>query len=98
MIAPFYKSQDKAFTLLRGDCIALLESFEFAFDMIFADPPYGLSNGCISVEMSRARRNELDVSGRRAELLERLERQAQLFARSRSVNEERENYYVDLPF
>ncbi len=291
MIAPFYKSQDKAFTLLRGDCIALLESFEFAFDMIFADPPYGLSNGGISVqsgkmvcvdkgawdkskgfdgdeqfartwlaacrkklkpggtiwvsgtyhnifsvarclvelgfkilncitwvktnpppnlsykyfthsaeyilwarreqktphffnyelmrtlnggtqmrdvwtlpaiaawekscgkhptqkplcvlaraiqastmpgawvldpfsgssttgiaanllgrrflgieredvflEMSRARRNELDVSGRRAELLERLERQAQLFARSRSVNEERENYYVDLPF
>ncbi|NCC19272.1 MAG: site-specific DNA-methyltransferase, partial [Bacteroidia bacterium] len=32
------------FTLLEGDCMELLPQFEFKFDMIFADPPYFLSN------------------------------------------------------
>ena len=49
MITPFYKSLDRNFTLLKGDCIELLNSFEFKFDMIFADPPYHLSNDGISV-------------------------------------------------
>lgn len=53
MITPFYKSLDKNFTLLKGDCIELLNSFEFKFDMIFADPPYHLSNGGISVQSGR---------------------------------------------
>lgn len=53
MITPFYKSPDKNFTLLKGDCIELLNSFEFKFDMIFADPPYHLSNGGISVQSGR---------------------------------------------
>lgn len=53
MITPFYKSPDRKFTLLKGDCIELLNSFEFKFDMIFADPPYHLSNDGISVQSGR---------------------------------------------
>ena len=53
MIVPFYKSQDRNFTLLKGDCIELLNSFEFKFDMIFADPPYHLSNDGISVQSGK---------------------------------------------
>lgn len=49
----YYKSADRAFTLLHGNCIEELESFDFKFDMIFADPPYHLSNGGISVQSGR---------------------------------------------
>ncbi|MCM1337281.1 MAG: site-specific DNA-methyltransferase [Candidatus Amulumruptor caecigallinarius] len=48
MLAADYKSDDRAFTLLHGDCFDLLKQFEFKFNMIFADPPYFLSNGGIS--------------------------------------------------
>lgn len=41
--------QNTNFSLLYGDSFRLLESFEEkTFDMIFADPPYFLSNGGIS--------------------------------------------------
>ena len=53
MITPFYKSPDRNFTLLKGDCIELLNSFEFKFDMSFADPPYHLSNDGISVQSGK---------------------------------------------
>lgn len=49
-ISPYFKSADRAFTLLQGDCITLLPEFNFRFDMIFADPPYFLSNGGISCQ------------------------------------------------
>lgn len=49
----YYKSEDRCFTLLHGDCIELLNSFDFKFDAIFADPPYFLSNGGISVQSGR---------------------------------------------
>lgn len=53
MIKPYYKSEDHAFTLLHGDCFELLKQFKFHFDMIFADPPYFLSNGGISVQAGK---------------------------------------------
>lgn len=49
----FYKSEDHLFTLLQGDCTKLLNEFDFKFDMIFADPPYFLSNGGISVQSGK---------------------------------------------
>ena len=52
-ITPYYKSRDRAFTLLHGDCLELLEQFKFGFDMIFADPPYFLSNGGISYQAGK---------------------------------------------
>lgn len=53
MIPSYYKSADKAFTLLDGDCIERLGSFNFQFNMIFADPPYFLSNGGISFQSGK---------------------------------------------
>ena len=53
MIKPFYKSPDHAFTLLHGDCFELLPQFDFKFDMIFADPPYFLSNDGISYQAGK---------------------------------------------
>lgn len=48
MIVPFYKSDNRDFTIVHGDCFDVLPQFDFKFDMIFADPPYFLSNGGIS--------------------------------------------------
>lgn len=50
---PYFKSADRAFTLLWGDCFELLGRFDFGFDMIFADPPYFLSNGGISCQSGK---------------------------------------------
>lgn len=49
----YYKSSDHAFNLLLGDTFELLPRFDFKFDMIFADPPYFLSNGGISVQSGK---------------------------------------------
>lgn len=53
MLKSFYKSKDRDFSLLKGDCFELLKQFDFKFDTIFADPPYFLSNGGISVQSGR---------------------------------------------
>lgn len=53
MIKPYYRSDNRAFTLLHGDCRVLLSEFDFKFDMIFADPPYFLSDGGISVQSGK---------------------------------------------
>ena len=53
MIVPYYKSLSRDFTLLLGDCREMLRQFEFKFDMIFADPPYFLSNGGISCQSGK---------------------------------------------
>lgn len=49
----YFKSTDSAFTLLCGDTFELLPQFDFTFDMIFADPPYFLSNGGISLQSGK---------------------------------------------
>jgi len=50
MIKPYFKSEDNNFYLLHGDTFDLLPQFDFKFDMVFADPPYFLSNGGLTVE------------------------------------------------
>lgn len=53
MIVPFYKSGNRDFTIVHGDCFDVLPQFDFKFDMIFADPPYFLSNGGISYQAGK---------------------------------------------
>lgn len=53
MIKPYYKSSNRDFTLLNGDCFQLLKEFDFKFSCIFADPPYFLSNDGISVQSGK---------------------------------------------
>lgn len=52
-IEPYYKSDDRAFTIVHGNCFEVLPKFDFRFDMIFADPPYFLSNGGISYQAGK---------------------------------------------
>lgn len=52
MAKPYHNQGD--FKLYLGDCLEVLEHFpENSFDMIFADPPYLLSNGGFSVHAGR---------------------------------------------
>jgi site-specific DNA-methyltransferase (adenine-specific) len=53
MIKPYFKSEDNRFYLLYGDISELLPQFDFKFDMVFADPPYFLSNNGLSVQNGR---------------------------------------------
>ena len=53
MIVPFYRSDNRDFTIVHGDCFDVLPQFDFKFDMIFADPPYFLSNGGISYQAGK---------------------------------------------
>ena len=50
----FYQSNSKDFTILQGDCMERLTEIEDnSVDTIFADPPYFLSNGGISVHSGK---------------------------------------------
>lgn len=53
MIESYFKSPNRNFTLLHGNCCQLLRDFDFKFSCIFADPPYFLSNGGISVQSGK---------------------------------------------
>ena len=50
MVKPYFKSTDNSFFLLHGDTFDLLYQFDFKFDMVFADPPYFLSNGGLTIK------------------------------------------------
>lgn len=52
-IKSYYRSKNLDFTLAKGNCLELLPNINFEFDMIFADPPYFLSNGGISVQSGK---------------------------------------------
>jgi len=49
-LKPYFKSNDKKFYLLHGDTMNVLPKFEHKFDMVFADPPYFLSNNGKTIE------------------------------------------------
>lgn len=51
----YYENAEYALTLMKGDCIDILNNCfgENTFDMIFADPPYFLSNGGITCHAGR---------------------------------------------
>ncbi len=50
---PYFESKDKDFLLFCGDCMQLLPNLEFKFDVVFADPPYFLSNGGLSIQSGK---------------------------------------------
>jgi len=51
---PFFQSEDGRFRLYQGDCLDLMPRMpEGAFDLIFADPPYFLSNNGITCHAGR---------------------------------------------
>lgn len=51
-LQPYFN--EKGFELYNGNSLKILESFpENHFDMIFADPPYMLSNGGFTVHAGR---------------------------------------------
>ena len=45
-----FTSQDGKFSLYHGDCFEMLPQFKGEFDLIFADPPYFLSNDGLSIQ------------------------------------------------
>lgn len=53
MVLPFYKSANRDFTIVNGEVMDVLSNFNFKFDMIFADPPYFLSNGGKSISSGK---------------------------------------------
>ncbi|MFO7796517.1 MAG: DNA-methyltransferase [Promethearchaeati archaeon] len=64
MIKPYF--ENKNFTLIHGNSVEVMKDFsEEKFDLIFADPPYLLSNGgvtCKSGEMKSVDKGEWDRS------------------------------------
>lgn len=47
---PIFTSIDSSFSLYRGDCNEFLPQMKEKFDLIFADPPYFLSNDGLSIQ------------------------------------------------
>jgi site-specific DNA-methyltransferase (adenine-specific) len=53
MLKPYFKSKDKNFTLVKGDIFKTLPKFEHKFNMVFADPPYFLSNNGNTIQSGK---------------------------------------------
>lgn len=49
-LKPVFTSIDSSFSLYQGDCNELLPQMKEKFDLIFADPPYFLSNDGLSIQ------------------------------------------------
>lgn len=53
-IKPYFESTEHSFQLYLGDCLEILPKIpEGSIDMVFADPPYFLSNGGITCHAGR---------------------------------------------
>ncbi len=52
-LLPIFKSEDALFSLYQGDCNEILPQFKGKFDLIFADPPYFLSNDGLSIQSGK---------------------------------------------
>lgn len=50
---PIFQSSDNLFVLYQDDCNALLPQFKESLDLIFADPPYFLSNDGLSIQSGK---------------------------------------------
>jgi site-specific DNA-methyltransferase (adenine-specific) len=50
MVKPYFQSKDKNFYLFFGDTFDVLTKFDFKFDVVFADPPYFLSNDGLTIQ------------------------------------------------
>ena len=65
-IEPYYENKERSIKLFHGDCLQLLSQFpRNSIDMIFADPPYFLSNGgitCHAGRMVSVNKGKWDVS------------------------------------
>jgi site-specific DNA-methyltransferase (adenine-specific) len=65
-IEPYYQDKEHSIKLFYGDCLQLLPGFpRDSVDMIFADPPYFLSNGgitCHAGRMVSVNKGKWDVS------------------------------------
>lgn len=46
----FFQSTNSDFSLLQGDCLTVIPQIESSVDMVFADPPYFLSNDGLTVK------------------------------------------------
>lgn len=53
MLTPYFKSEDRNFYLLHGNSMEILPKFDHKFDMVFADPPYFLSNNGLSIQSGK---------------------------------------------
>ena len=51
--SPAFQSKDSLFSLFHGDCNEILPHFVETFDLIFANPPYFLSNGGLSIQSGK---------------------------------------------
>ena len=65
-IKPYYENKEHSIRLFHGDCLQILPQFpQNSIDMIFADPPYFLSNGgitCHAGKMVPVNKGKWDVS------------------------------------
>ncbi|TLD86550.1 site-specific DNA-methyltransferase [Helicobacter sp. MIT 05-5294] len=52
-LSPIFISEDSLFRLYQGDCNQILPDFKGQFDLIFADPPYFLSNDGLSIQSGK---------------------------------------------